>query len=86
MRTSAAITLIICGTVLILTPHVLTTIGTGQVAHLIEVTQHPDASLNGGLSPLLQYLDRAHRHRDDHFWNHRRVQSQKLSACVRWTS
>lgn len=51
MRTSAAITLIICGTVLILTPHVLNTVGTGQIAHLMEITQHPDASLNGGLSP-----------------------------------
>lgn len=51
MRTSAAITLIICGTVLILTPHIVSTVGTGQIAHLIETTQHPDASLNGGLSP-----------------------------------
>jgi hypothetical protein len=51
MRTSAAITLIICGTVLILTPHIVNTIGTNQIAHLIEATQRPDASLNGSLSP-----------------------------------
>jgi hypothetical protein len=51
MKTSAAITLIVCGTVLILVPHLLNAIGTAQVARLIEVTQKPDVSLNGGMSP-----------------------------------
>jgi len=51
MKTSAAITLIVCGTVLILVPHILNAIGTAQVAHLIEATQKPDVSLNGGLDP-----------------------------------
>ena len=50
MKTSAATTLIVCGTVLILVPHLLNAIGTAQVARLIEVTQKPDVSLNGGMS------------------------------------
>ena len=40
----------VCGTVLILVPHILNAIGTAQVAHLIETTQKPDVSLNGGMS------------------------------------
>jgi TRAP-type mannitol/chloroaromatic compound transport system permease small subunit len=43
--------LIVCGTVLILVPHIASVIGTAQVAHLIETTQRPDVSLNGGLNP-----------------------------------
>ena len=51
MKTSAAIALIVCGTVLILVPHIVSAIGMAQVAHLIETTQKPDVTLNGGLSP-----------------------------------
>ena len=48
MKTSAAITLIVSGTVLILVPHIASVIGTAQVAHLIETTQK-EVTLNGGL-------------------------------------
>lgn len=51
MKTSAAITLIICGTVFLLVPQVLGAVGTAQVAHLIEATKNQSVSLNGGLSP-----------------------------------
>ena len=50
MKTSAAISLIVCGTVLILVPHIASFIGTAQVAHLIETTQK-EVSLKGGMSP-----------------------------------
>jgi TRAP-type mannitol/chloroaromatic compound transport system permease small subunit len=50
MKTSAAIALIVCGTVLILVPHIASVIGTAQVAHLIEDGKS-DVSLNGGLNP-----------------------------------
>jgi hypothetical protein len=55
MKTSAAIALIVCGTVLILVPHITSVIGTAQVAHLIEATQKPDVSLNGGMSPAYDF-------------------------------
>ena len=51
MKKSAAITLIVCGTVLILVLHLTSAIGTAQVAHLIETTQKPEVSLDGGLNP-----------------------------------
>ena len=39
MKSSVAVTLIICGTTLILAPYVESSIGISQVAHLIATTQ-----------------------------------------------
>ena len=50
MKASVAVTLIICGTVMILAPRVESIIGTAQVAHLLAITQRPDANLSGSLS------------------------------------
>ena len=51
MKASVAVTLIICGTILMLAPRVESIAGMSQVAHLLAITRTPDANLNGSVSP-----------------------------------
>lgn len=48
MKSSVAVTLIVCGTTLILAPYVESALGTMQVAHLIATTQKT-VNLSGSL-------------------------------------
>jgi hypothetical protein len=51
MKTSVAITLIVCGTVLICVPHIHTVIGTSQVARLM-IERDKIVNITGGMPPF----------------------------------